>query len=667
MANKFVPWIDSPVAGETTQAQATFASDEQRTGGFVAGKTASAIRVNSALRQANVVVSALMQLADDLVTLPELDLNSSVANITAALKASIIDPIETRLSDLDDEVAALSGGSSTLGKRVTALESEMNAVELKNTQQDSSINELASALNGKANTSGTYPNMTVGKATADASGNVIPDTYALLPTSVTDTGRASGQWVVGTGSTPGVGKTMLLGTFNIYDTNIWLHISGGFARGGSSNDTTDVNVFISSLQGTVNETYCYVRKLYKSDRTQGIYYTVDSSKNLRIYAAVPQFGKMFVFAEVSGGSIVDKGSDEDVTPSGGQYIPEKNYADLGQVVRKDVLVGAISPVSDAGKNWLANKRLLTSGKQINASGWYRIAEIPNYCKAKFNIFKQYNYDVGESTTITINSGIANWNYVLINVESSMMSDGSDNYVKQVRFSNNVSNTSGYVDVYIEAAELNTYWLSVDACYVYNSNFEIYAFESVTEAVTANTTIVDVPTNGGSNTNKLIYQQGEPVLVGDQSAIFESDGTTVKNAAKAAADKNGNPLFATDPTKLVASVENGWTEITSKDALPSAGVYLIKTNYDTSHSEDGAQYYSMMAFDGESQTSMTAGTLDSLSAAKCYTFVYYPLGYPEGGAIGGVKWFIIRFNHELNDWVFSPISPTMTKILYKRIV
>ena len=193
------------------------------------------------------------------------------------------------------------------------------------------------ALNGKANTSGTYPNLTVGKATnadnatnatkatQDANGNVIDTTYALLPTSVTNTNRASGQWVVGTGATPATGKTMLLGTFSIYDTNIWLRISGGVARGGSSNYTTDVNVFISSLQGTVNEAYCYVRKLYKSSRTTGIYYTVDSSRSLRIYAAVPQYGKMFVSAEVSGGAIVDKGSGEDANPTGGQYIPEKNY------------------------------------------------------------------------------------------------------------------------------------------------------------------------------------------------------------------------------------------------------------------------------------------------------------------------------------------------------
>lgn len=106
MANKFVPWIDEVEPGTTTQEQSVFAEDSQRVNGFVAGDPASAIRVNSALRQANVVVAALMQLADELETLPDLDLNSSVANIANALKASIITPIETHLSNLDDEVAA---------------------------------------------------------------------------------------------------------------------------------------------------------------------------------------------------------------------------------------------------------------------------------------------------------------------------------------------------------------------------------------------------------------------------------------------------------------------------------------------------------------------------------------------------------------------------------
>ena len=41
-------------------------------------------------------------------------------------------------------------------------------------------NELSSGLSGKANTSGSYPNLTVGKAKQDANGNVIDETYAKL-------------------------------------------------------------------------------------------------------------------------------------------------------------------------------------------------------------------------------------------------------------------------------------------------------------------------------------------------------------------------------------------------------------------------------------------------------------------------------------------------------
>lgn len=149
MANKFVPWIDvtsSSTIGVSTQSQAVFAQDEQRKVGFVAGDPASAIRVNSALRQANVVVAALMQLADELVTLPNLDLNSSVANITAALKASIITPLTTRLTSLEDAFEEISGDAESLGKRITTLENEMDAVQSKNTQQDSSIDGLSSSM-----------------------------------------------------------------------------------------------------------------------------------------------------------------------------------------------------------------------------------------------------------------------------------------------------------------------------------------------------------------------------------------------------------------------------------------------------------------------------------------------------------------------------------------
>ena len=169
MANNFKPWVDSPTAGQQVQSASVFATDAQRFDGFKAGDPASALRVNSALRQANIVVAGLMQMCDDIKTLPDgLSLMSTVTQVKNAIKAAIdqldatvlasaksytdtregvingkltdkqnqitsnknrLDALEPRVDDLEDEVAALNGSSSTLGQRVTTLESEMDTAQ----------------------------------------------------------------------------------------------------------------------------------------------------------------------------------------------------------------------------------------------------------------------------------------------------------------------------------------------------------------------------------------------------------------------------------------------------------------------------------------------------------------------------------------------------------
>lgn len=169
MANNFKPWVDSPTAGQQVQSASVFATDAQRVDGFKAGDPASALRVNSALRQANIVVAGLMQMCDDIKTLPDgLSLMSTVTQVKNAIKAAIdqldatvlasaksytdtregvingkltdkqnqitsnknrLDALEPRVDNLEDEVAALSGGSSTLGQRVTTLEGEMDTAQ----------------------------------------------------------------------------------------------------------------------------------------------------------------------------------------------------------------------------------------------------------------------------------------------------------------------------------------------------------------------------------------------------------------------------------------------------------------------------------------------------------------------------------------------------------
>lgn len=174
MANNFKPWVDSPTAGQQVQSASVFATDVQRVDGFKAGDPASALRVNSALRQANIVVAGLMQMCDDIKTLPDgLSLMSTVTQVKNAIKAAIdqldaavlasaksytdtregvingkltdkqnqitsnknrLDALEPRVDDLEDEVAALNGSSSTLGQRVTTLESEMDTAQADITQ-----------------------------------------------------------------------------------------------------------------------------------------------------------------------------------------------------------------------------------------------------------------------------------------------------------------------------------------------------------------------------------------------------------------------------------------------------------------------------------------------------------------------------------------------------
>ena len=169
MANNFKPWVDSPTAGQQVQSASVFATDAQRVDGFKAGDPASALRVNSALRQANIVVAGLMQMCDDIKALPDgLSLMSTVTQVKNAIKAAIdqlnatvlasansytdtregvingkitnvqnqvtsnknrLDALEPRVDNLEDEVATLSGSSSTLGQRVTTLESEIDTAQ----------------------------------------------------------------------------------------------------------------------------------------------------------------------------------------------------------------------------------------------------------------------------------------------------------------------------------------------------------------------------------------------------------------------------------------------------------------------------------------------------------------------------------------------------------
>lgn len=161
MANKFKVWVDSPVAGQNTQAADVFNMDTQRKNGFKAGDPASAIRVNSALRQANLVVAALMQMCDDIKTLPDtLSLLSTIADVKSAIKGAIdaldaavltsaksytdgsVEVTNQKIGNLQNQITANKNDIGTLNTQVGALDTQVETLESNVTHADRAITEL---------------------------------------------------------------------------------------------------------------------------------------------------------------------------------------------------------------------------------------------------------------------------------------------------------------------------------------------------------------------------------------------------------------------------------------------------------------------------------------------------------------------------------------------
>lgn len=107
MASKFKVWIDSPTVGTNIQSYENFIKDGQRTSGFSTGSVASSIRVNSALRQANLVAVALM--------------NSMLPNSSCDL-TSTVDALVSEINAYFSQFAtnaALTAVKESLGTQVT--------------------------------------------------------------------------------------------------------------------------------------------------------------------------------------------------------------------------------------------------------------------------------------------------------------------------------------------------------------------------------------------------------------------------------------------------------------------------------------------------------------------------------------------------------------------
>lgn len=122
MANNFKPWVDDANISGNVQSRNEFSNDAQRKSGFQANQPASAVRINTALRQANLVSAALMEFVDSVKSLPStLDVQSSVTQVKNAFKNAA------------DELESIAVGKAKLytDARELVLDGKIDAVDLK--------------------------------------------------------------------------------------------------------------------------------------------------------------------------------------------------------------------------------------------------------------------------------------------------------------------------------------------------------------------------------------------------------------------------------------------------------------------------------------------------------------------------------------------------------
>lgn len=255
-----------------------------------------------------------------------------------------------------------------------------------------------------------------------------------------------------------------------------------------------------------------------------IYYITDIVSLLELDEEVTTLKQQLLSGDfkVGAAAAADKASQDDV----GNNI-SATYAKLSQVVRVD----AAQQLTDAQKwTFSKNSRFILKKEVERTLKWKTVACISNYGQvcmtistdlpgsghliAKFLLAIGY----GDAANITQIGYTGNSPISAIRLRSTT---SAETYVDLLF--NNRTAIETTVSVYFEANLTNAYGTADIQL------FDFVDFSGDESDYTITRLNLD---NSGINTTGTIYQQGVPVLVGDQSAIFEPDGTTVKEATKA---------------------------------------------------------------------------------------------------------------------------------------
>ena len=174
MANNFKVWVDSGSSAAIMNST-TFAEDSQRTNGFSSGSIISSQHVNSALRQSNLVIAALMDIIND----SNLSLTSSVADVkTAWVNYFKLTPDAT----VNDDVVKFTINGQTYNKTIDNVSNASNATNVNITTETSNNNVVKFKVGN-----GTGYNKTindVANVTTTINGKNISDIFESNGTTV---------------------------------------------------------------------------------------------------------------------------------------------------------------------------------------------------------------------------------------------------------------------------------------------------------------------------------------------------------------------------------------------------------------------------------------------------------------------------------------------------
>lgn len=319
------------------------------------------------------------------------------------------------------------------------------------------------ALNGKANTSGTYPNLTVGKATnADNATNATNATNAKNATNAINAANATKATQDANGNV--IDTTYATKTELTEKTGTKVNVNGA--------TQTEVN-FTSDPQTQITEAQSDISDIIDGSQTVGKATTADSATN----------------ASQLGG------------------VDASSYAKLSQVVRVDVQQ---SMTDDKKAVFYKNSKYrVQTTVQLSEDTWKTVGVLDNY--------GQINMTIATSIAGTMYNCVQFFLSISYLERASITSIGNSeaSFVKAIRLRSK-SNAQTFIDVLIGAtASEGTIGIEFDV--TMHNKYTIYDFKTlnfvdVTDDESDFKTTITIQ-NKGIDTTGTICQQGAPVLVG----------------------------------------------------------------------------------------------------------------------------------------------------------